>query len=205
MTKPRSELKDIPASVHARLLAFAKREDRDFNQVLTQYFQERLLDRLAQSRYAEQFALKGALLFVALEEGSQAVRGRPTKDIDLEALRLRPEPQQIGAIFAEIGALPSDPVDGVVFLIKDLEAEQIVDQEEYEAFAFISQPSLARCGTGSRLTLGSGTRSHRNHSGRLSRRCSMSTYRRSCSPTRSRQSSQRSSRRRSIWPKRTAG
>lgn len=132
MTKPRSELKDIPASVHARLLAFAKREDRDFNQVLTQYFQERLLDRLARSRYAEQFALKGALLFVALEEGSQAVRGRPTKDIDFEALRLRPEPQQIGAIFAEIASLPSDPVDGVVFLIKDLKAEQIVDQKEYE-------------------------------------------------------------------------
>ena len=52
MTKPRSELKNVPASVHARLLAFAKKENRDFNQVLTQYFQERLLDRLARSRRA---------------------------------------------------------------------------------------------------------------------------------------------------------
>ena len=59
MTKPRSELKNVPASVHARLLAFAKKEHRDFNQVLTQYFQERLLDRLARSRYDEQFVLKG--------------------------------------------------------------------------------------------------------------------------------------------------
>lgn len=132
MTKPRSELKNVPASVHARLLAFAKKENRDFNQVLTQYFQERLLDRLARSRYIEQFALKGALLFIALEDGSTAVRGRPTKDIDFEALKLRPEPEQIRAVFSEIAALPSDPDDGVVFFTKDLEAEQIVADEEYE-------------------------------------------------------------------------
>lgn len=28
MTTPRSELKNVPASVHARLLAFAKKENR---------------------------------------------------------------------------------------------------------------------------------------------------------------------------------
>ncbi len=49
MTRPRSELRNVPDSVHARLLAFAKREGRDFTQVLNQYFQERLLDRLARS------------------------------------------------------------------------------------------------------------------------------------------------------------
>ena len=47
MTRPRSELRNVPDSVHARLLAFAKGEGRDFTQVLNQYFQERLLDRLA--------------------------------------------------------------------------------------------------------------------------------------------------------------
>ena len=132
MTKPRSELKDVPASVHARLLTFAKSENRDFNQVLTQYFQERLLDRLARSRYDEQFVLKGALLFVALESESSAARGRPTRDIDFEGLKLGPEPEQIRAIFSEIAALPSDPDDGVVFLIKDIGAEKIVEHEEYE-------------------------------------------------------------------------
>jgi hypothetical protein len=74
----RRELKDVPRSVHARLLAFAKKENRDFGQVLTQYFQERLLDRVARSPYSDQFVLKGALLFVALEQGSAAVRGGPT-------------------------------------------------------------------------------------------------------------------------------
>jgi len=132
MTKPRSELKNVPASVHARLLAFAKTRDREFNQVLTQYLQERLLDRLARSRYDELFALKGALLLVALDEGGSAARGRPTKDIDLEALDLQPETEQIRAIFAEIAALPSDPDDGVIFVTTDIKAEQIVADEEYE-------------------------------------------------------------------------
>lgn len=132
MTEPRSELKNVPASVHARLLAFAKMQNRDFNQVLTQYFQERLLDRLARSRYTEQFVLKGALLFIALEGSSTVVRGRPTKDIDFEALELRPAPGQVRAIFSEIAALPSDPDDGAVFIAKDIEAEQIVADEAYE-------------------------------------------------------------------------
>lgn len=132
MTKPRSELKDVPASIHARLLAVAKKERRDFNQVLTQYVQERFLDRLARSGYGEQFALKGALLFVALDEGTPAGRSRPTKDIDFEALELDPEIERIRAMFTEIAALPSAPDDGVVFSTDDIAAEQIVADEEYE-------------------------------------------------------------------------
>ncbi len=117
MTEPRSELKSVPASLHARLLAFAKKEDRDFNQVLTQYFQERLLDRLARSRYDEQFALKGALPFVALDEGSAAVRGRPTKDIDFEALDLHPKPEANSRMkdFRDLYVLAvTTPFDGAV-------------------------------------------------------------------------------------------
>lgn len=60
------------------------------------------------------------------------MRGRPTRDIDFEGLQLRPEPEQIRAIFSEIAALRSDPDDGVVFLIKDIEAEKIVEHQEYE-------------------------------------------------------------------------
>lgn len=131
MTKRRSGLKDVPASVHARLLAFAKKERRDFNQVLAQYIQERFLDRLARSAYAQQFVLKGALLFVAVDEGNPTGRGRPTKDIDLEALRLDPGVERIRAVIAEIATLPSMPDDGVVFSTDEIAAEQIVVGEEY--------------------------------------------------------------------------
>ena len=132
MTRPRSELRNVPDSVHARLLAFAKGQDRDFTQVLNQYFQERLLDRLARSSAADQFVLKGALLFVVLDHGSTETRGRPTKDIDLEALALKPEPSQVRARFAAIAALPSEPDDGVVFAVAEIEAEQIMAEDKYE-------------------------------------------------------------------------
>ncbi len=131
MSASRRELKDVPRSVHARLLAFAKKENRDFGQVLTQYFQERLLDRVARSPYSDQFVLKGALLFVALEQGSAAVRGRPTKDIDFEALKRQPEPEQIHAIVNEIAALPSQPDDGVIFVTAEIQAERIIEDEKY--------------------------------------------------------------------------
>ena len=132
MTRPRRELRNVPDSVHARLLALAKRESRDFTQVLNQYFQERLLDRLARSSASAQFVLKGALLFVVLDHGSAATRGRPTKDIDLEALTLKPEPSEVRARFAAIAALPSEPNDGVVFAVAEIEADRIMAEDKYK-------------------------------------------------------------------------
>ncbi len=132
MSRPRSELRNVPASIHARLLGFAKTESRDFNQVLTQYFQERLLDRLARSSHADQFALKGALLFVAIDRDGLEMRGRPTKDIDFEALARKPEPGAVRTMFAEIAALPSEPDDGVLFAVKDIDVEQIMAEDKYD-------------------------------------------------------------------------
>ena len=132
MTRPGRELRNVPDSVHARLLAFAKAEGRDFTQVLNQYFQERLLDRLARSSASQQFVLKGALLFVVLDHGSTETRGRPTKDIDLESLTLKPEASDLRAQFGAIAALPSEPDDGVVFAAAEIQAEQIMAEDEYE-------------------------------------------------------------------------
>lgn len=55
--------KDLAASVRARLLNIAKAEGTDFNQILVRYALERILYRLGQSSHAEQFLIKGALLF----------------------------------------------------------------------------------------------------------------------------------------------
>ena len=50
--------KDLPASVRARLLSVAKVQGVDFNQILVRFALERMLYRLSQSRYADQFLLK---------------------------------------------------------------------------------------------------------------------------------------------------
>jgi hypothetical protein len=50
-------------SIRQKLLHVAKNQGEDFQQVLVRYALERLLYRLSLSIYAEQFVLKGALLF----------------------------------------------------------------------------------------------------------------------------------------------
>ncbi|MDR1661554.1 MAG: nucleotidyl transferase AbiEii/AbiGii toxin family protein [Azoarcus sp.] len=54
---------NLAASVRARLLNVAKAQESDFNQVLVRFALERILYRLTQSKYADRFLLKGALLF----------------------------------------------------------------------------------------------------------------------------------------------
>lgn len=55
--------KNFAASVRARLLAIAKLQGADFNQILVRFALERILYRLSRSTHAEQFLLKGSLLF----------------------------------------------------------------------------------------------------------------------------------------------
>lgn len=67
------------ASIRARLLNRARAERADFNLTLTRYSLERLLYRLSVSSWADQFLLKGALLFDLWFDQPH----RPTRDIDL--------------------------------------------------------------------------------------------------------------------------
>jgi len=55
--------RNVAASVRARLLTRARETKQDFNLVLTRYAIERLLYRISVSNHADQFLLKGALLF----------------------------------------------------------------------------------------------------------------------------------------------
>ena len=71
--------KNIAESIKAKLYNYAKANNLNFNSVLIQYFQERLLYRISKSNYRSRFILKGALLFLAYDISKL----RPTKDIDL--------------------------------------------------------------------------------------------------------------------------
>lgn len=132
MTEPKPT--NIAASILARLANIARRDGRDFNAVLKQYFQERLLSRLAGSRYRNSFALKGALLFVALEgdENEHQARSRPTKDIDFEAMQLASDPGELVRIFKVIAGTAGDVEDGVAFDPSAVEAETIHDDQQYQ-------------------------------------------------------------------------
>ena len=57
------ELRNIGASVRARLLQRARIQNIDFQMLLTRYALERFLYRLSISDQRERFVLKGAMLF----------------------------------------------------------------------------------------------------------------------------------------------
>ena len=60
MNKP---VKDVAASVRQRLQNVAKKTNRPFQEVLEYFAMERFLYRLASSKHASRFVLKGALMF----------------------------------------------------------------------------------------------------------------------------------------------
>ena len=58
-------IRDLGASVRARLQNFAREKGQSFDLVLTRYALERLLYRLSRSVYADGFVLKGAMLLTS--------------------------------------------------------------------------------------------------------------------------------------------
>lgn len=104
----REPIKNMGASVRARLLNISKERGQTFNLILTRYVLERFLFRLSTTKHRENFILKGAMLLTSWLDNAH----RPTRDIDF--LGFGPsKPEDILAIFKEICAI--DATDGVVF------------------------------------------------------------------------------------------
>ena len=105
----KQKTKGLAQSVHSRLIRHAKETDVDPNLVLTRFATERLLYRLSQSRFAEKFVLKGALLLLVWLGESI----RPTRDADLLGFGDLAD-ESLVATFAKICTLGVEP-DGVTF------------------------------------------------------------------------------------------
>ncbi len=130
MSRKTDEVRNIAASVRARLFNLSKAEGRDFGSVLRLYFLERFLYRLSQSSYAKSFLLKGALLFFARADPNSRPFARPTKDIDLEALAMEPDLDALKRIFAVIAALDA-PEDAVIFNPDSVAVQTIREADRY--------------------------------------------------------------------------
>ena len=118
------EARDIGASVRARLLAISKEKGLNFDLLLTHYAIERLLYRLAQSRHADRFVLKGAMLLMTWFE--EPFRG--TRDLDLLGYG-DPAPDAVLDVFREV--LGQERPDGVVFDPGAARVSRIRQQNEY--------------------------------------------------------------------------
>lgn len=132
-----SELKNVGASVRARLLERARREGSDYQVLLTRYALERLLYRLSVSSERERFILKGAMLFITWLTDPF----RPTRDLDLLG-QGDPDVDTIAARFREIFGTEV-PDDGVIFDISGMLIEPIRDQADYGGIRVKTSASIA--------------------------------------------------------------
>ena len=120
------EIKNYGKSIRNKLLYIARKEDVFYQTVLTRYFQERLLYRMSQTRYRNNFYLKGGALMYAFERFA----ARPTLDIDFLGKNISNDGESIIAAFREICSVPYDE-DGVTFDIEHITAQNITEFKDY--------------------------------------------------------------------------
>jgi len=141
--------KDLAASVRARLLNIAKAQGADFNQVLVRFALERMLYRLSQSQHADQFLLKGALLFTLWYD----MPHRPTRDADL--LGFGPSDlASIAQTFRDIAGV--DVEDGIIFDPATVSVEEIRKDAGYAGARVLITGEIAKARCKTQIDIGFG-------------------------------------------------
>jgi len=127
---------NIAASIRAKLMNVANQSKRAFDVVVLQYFQERFLYRLAQSKHRSKLILKGALMFRAY--GIPITR--PTKDIDFLGRTIGPETGLLTAIMQEILDIQCE--DGIIFDPASIAITSIKEDADYEGLRIFIEGKL---------------------------------------------------------------
>lgn len=134
MTRPRN----MPHSVHNRLLALARSRGEELTPLLTRYALERLLYRLSLSPYREDFVLKGAMLFRIWT----AQPHRPTRDLDLLGFGEN-SIERMMTVFRDLCASDVED-DGLRFDSDSVRCTVLKPDEEYEGVRVRLQSSLGK-------------------------------------------------------------
>jgi predicted nucleotidyltransferase component of viral defense system len=119
------EIKNLGASIRARLLTLSKSSGQPFDLLLTRFVLERLLYRLSRSPHRDKFVLKGAMLLTTWIDNPQ----RGTRDLDFLGFGAS-EGEAVLELFREILTDEADD-DGVSFAIAELRVDRIRDELEY--------------------------------------------------------------------------
>jgi hypothetical protein len=119
-------IKNVPASVKAKLQKISKKTNLSFDLLLLMFLQERFLYRLSISKYREHFILKGGLLLFAFN----SFKGRSTKDVDFLGLSINNDPTTLKNAVIEICNISCN--DGIIFKIESIATERIKEDADYE-------------------------------------------------------------------------
>lgn len=141
--------KNLAASVKQRLLNMARDQGRAFDILLVRFTLERLLFRLSQSAYRDNYILKGGMLVTQwLDHGN-----RETRDMDFLGFG-EADAEAIKAIFAEIMTIAGD--DGLAFDTGALTASAIREETEYGGIRLRTTAYLGRTRVPVTLDIGFG-------------------------------------------------
>ncbi len=143
-------MKNLSASIQARLKNFSKESGLDYTLVSRLYMQEGLLRRISLSSYSESFYLKGGLLLYSLSGFSS----RPTQDIDLLGTRISGDESQLREIIKEILSVTAE--DGLVFNTDSIVFTDITEGADYQGKRIKVSCSLGNMRTNLKLDIGFG-------------------------------------------------
>lgn len=119
-------VKNLEASVHARLQNHARATKRPFQELLQYYAMERFLYRLSKTSHRARFVLKGALMLHVWD----APLARATKDVDLLG-QVDNSLENLDRVVREVCAADVEP-DGMVFDPATVKTERIKEDADYE-------------------------------------------------------------------------
>lgn len=120
------EVRNVVASVLARLRNSSKSSGVPFQQVLQQYAMERFLYRVSKSQHAQSVILKGALLLKTIG----IPNARPTMDIDM-LRKGKADQASLVALVKDCETLKVE-ADGLTFPADTVVAEEITKDSEYK-------------------------------------------------------------------------
>jgi hypothetical protein len=142
-------VRNLAASLRAKLLLRAQKRKEDFQFVLGRWTAERFLYRLGFSPQREKFVLKGATMFL-IWDGKLP---RPTRDLDFLGYGSTAIPEVIKSIH-EICSISAD--DGLIFDLEKIRAEEIRQDAEYDGVRVFVPASLDKARVTLQIDIGFG-------------------------------------------------
>ena len=143
-------MKNLQASIQAKLRNIAKAKGKDFVLVSRLYMQEGVLRRIALSRFAMSFCLKGGLLLYSIS----GFTSRPTQDIDLLGSDIPHDEVTIRAIIEEILSIQVE--DGLLFRTETITLQKITEGADYHGQRLKVECRLGTIRTNLKLDIGFG-------------------------------------------------
>lgn len=137
-----------PEQVKGRIKNVAKENKADARTLMRIYMMERFLERVANSRYKDNFIIKGGMLVTAMV----GVALRSTMDIDTSIKNQNLSAEDARRIVDEIKDI--DLGDGVTFEVK--EVSNIMDEMEYPGIRFTMNVVMGKLVTPMKIDISTG-------------------------------------------------